>query len=277
MKISNFSKTQLRVATHITVMRNFQERVGKLELTHTKLALCYDAFVKALDKEDSDYKQQVGSDLTDQIREADNRRDRAWGNICTVANAFKAGFGTEAQTEAAQRLCRIIQTYKVNVNSQMDQETGVLRQAIADIEGQHIDLDSLSLATVFCELKQQNEAVYTLLNDRDNERAMQQTGAVKEDRARTDAAYDALVDCINALLLLSPTFAMETVAAQWNAVLNRIRVQALHASAQESETLEGVDLDGEEDGQQPDGSHPSTEGGSTPPGIVVVDPDGVYE
>ena len=86
---------------------------------------------------------------------------------------------------------------------------------------------SLGLATAYGELKNANALVDELLDLRDNERAGYQIGQMKAARAATDAAYDAIIDYINALLLLQPTDALTNFAEEWNSVLNRVRVQIL--------------------------------------------------
>ena len=109
----------------------------------------------------------------------------------------------------------------------MDQESGVLDNVIHDIDLASLDMASLGLHTAYGELKNANALVDELLDLRDNERAGYQVGQMKAARAATDAAYDATIDYINALLLLQPTDALTNFAEEWNSVLNRVRVQIL--------------------------------------------------
>lgn len=267
MKILNFSKTQLRVATHLTVMGYFADRIKQLSVSHAKWTALRDAFLTALAKEDGDYKQQTGSDLTARITEADNKRDRAWGSIATVAAMFGRGVGSEAQTAMAEKLQRVVSTYNINVAAQLDQETGMLNQAISDLEKKQIDFALFGIQTVFDELKAANAEVARLLNERDEERSNNVAGLVKADRLVTDAAYDAVIAHLNAHLELNPTSELETLARVWNSTLNRIRVQILGTASQSSDGT--VDIDVEEPSDT-DPEQPTDQGnGQQPSGGVT--------
>lgn len=246
MKIINFSKTKLRVPAHIKVMERFNTRLKDVRFDHGMAATLLAQFDAALLKETDDYKRQQGSDLTKQITEADNKRDRAWGTICTVSRTF-GSVGTLNQQIAAASLMRIINTYKIDVNTQMDVESGLLDQAISDIEKSQIDLDALSLSAVFADLKESTRDLDALLDKRDNERADNVTGVMKADRLVTDAAYDALVDFINAMSLLFPTEALQTFVSQWNSVVNRVRQNILHDAPLSTDGKVDVDFDSEEE------------------------------
>lgn len=241
-KVFNFSKTQLDNPTHVKTMQRFADRLSAV--THPKLADAKSAFLTALAKEDSDFKKQTGSDITQLIADADLRRDRAYGSLSQVARAFAQGFGTKEQTDCAERLLRIVTTYKVDVNAQYDRESGVLDNFIKDVEAATLPLDTIGLANVFAELKTANTECDRLLDERDNERASQTVGVLKADRQQTDRTYDTLVDGINAVLWLDPTEALQQFAEQWNATLNRLRQQVLHSTTQ---TGDQVDYNPSED------------------------------
>lgn len=226
MKILTINKTRLRHASHIKIMERFLTRLAKLTIEHEAHTEYRKAFTDAFDKEAGLYRQQTSSEYTAKIQDADVRRDRAWINIVKVAQSM-AVVGNEDQRKTAQRLIDINALYKVSTTAQMDQESGVLDNVIHDIDLASLDMASLGLHTAYGELKNANALVDELLDLRDNERAGYQVGQMKAARAATDAAYDATIDYINALLLLQPTDALTNFAEEWNSVLNRVRVQIL--------------------------------------------------
>lgn len=236
VQIQNFAKTALPSATHLEVMQQFVDRVEKLDIAHKSWNTVRDQYVKAVQKEDADFRQQQGSDLTADIRRADEARDAAWAKVERVINAFR-GEGSDAQTVAANQLYRIAQTYRIDTRAQYDKETTLLRQAIQDIEAQHIDLAALSLTATFAQLRTANDDVRRLLGERDDERASNLVAVLKADRAQTDAAYEQVILFINASLVLSATDTVADFAVKWNSVLNRIRVQVLGSSVQQGETV----------------------------------------
>lgn len=259
IQIQNFAKTALPSATHLEVMQQFVERVAKLDIAHKSWNAVREQYVKAVQREDADFRQQLGSDLTADIRRADEARDAAWAKVERVINAFR-GEGSDAQTVAANQLYRIAQTYRVDTRAQYDKETTLLRQAIQDIEAQHIDLAALSLTATFAQLRTANDDVRRLLGERDDERASNLVAVLKADRAQTDAAYEQVILFINATLVLSATDAVGDFAVKWNSVLNRIRVQVLGTSVQQGET---VPTDGPSNTETPSTETP-TNPGNTP-------------
>ena len=257
MKILTINKTRLRHASHIKIMERFLNRLAALTIEHEAHTEYRKAFTDAFDKEAGLYRQQTSSEYTAKIQDADVRRDRAWTNIVKVAQSM-AVVGNEDQRKTAQRILDINALYKVSTTAQMDQESGVLDNVIHDIDLASLDMASLGLHTAYGELKNANALVDELLDLRDNERAGYQVGQMKAARAATDAAYDAVIDYINALLLLQPTDALTNFAEEWNSVLNRVRVQILGYTSNATQ----VDV------EIPD--TPSTDGGSggvptTPP------------
>lgn len=247
VKISTITKSRLKLATYLKVMERFGTRLSKLTIAHADHTKYREAFTVALAKMQGDWKKQTASELTAKIAEADARRDRAYQTIKTVAGALANGAGSEAQTETAAAIVQVLNLYKLNTGAQLDQESGVMDNIIVDIEKSGIlaKLPSLGLDKAFAEMKAATQLVDQLLDERDDERAPIQTGVMKADRAQTDAAYDAMVEYLNALLLLQPTAALEAFAAAWNAVLNRIRVQVLSQSPTTDGTVD-IDIDEEE-------------------------------
>lgn len=256
LQIISFQKPRLKVASHLKVIGRFVNRLNEVAVSFDGFASVFGKLKAALDREDADYKKATGSDLTQTIQDADIRRDRAYGVISTIARSMAQGYGTEAQTKAATALVRILTTYKVDAAAQYDQESGMLEQLMQEIDKAHIDLTCLGLDKVYAELKAAQVEVDKLLDDRDKERAGQTTGDLKTDRVATDAAYDEVVMVINALLVIHPTDALKTFAAEWNATVNRVRQQILKTSAADG----GADvdiIDMPADGDQ-------TQGGQTP-------------
>lgn len=261
MKIRNFSKTQLKNAAHIAVMKNFVERSMSLNtsafgiepsLTSDKIL----AVKNAVAKEESDYKQQQGSDITKLIEEADRRRDRAYTAIATVARQFaQEDMGSDAQLLAARLLMKVIDNYKLSTSEQLDTETAMIDSILFKFADCEAAIAQLGLSSVYTELRVQNAAVKQHMAERDNERAGMTSGLLKQDRSATDKAYDDCVEWLNALLLLHPTVELETMADQWNAVVSRVRQQILHDAPLAADG--GVDVN--------DDVLNGSEGGPTPP------------
>lgn len=270
LQIISFQKPRLRVASHLSVIGRFVNRLSEVSVSFDGFASVFDKLKAALAREDADYKKATGSDITQTIQDADIRRDRAYGVISTIARSMAQGYGSEAQTKAATALARILNTYKVETTAQYDQESGMLEQLMQEIDKANIDLACIGLDKVYAELKAAQTEIDKLLDDRDKERAGQTTGDLKADRVATDAAYDEVVLYLNALLVLHPTEAVKTFVSEWNATVNRVRQQILKTSAADGGSEVDVDADtdadtdlGDNDEQQtPTPIQPAQGGGS---------------
>lgn len=252
MKISSIQKSRLKTASHIKTMQRMVQRASELTpadmSNHAGAQEALALLKTAVEKEERDYKKEQGSELSAQIAEADAQRDRAYMTIKQVAELFAKGCGSAEQIEGAKKLMSIISKYKLEVKTQMDEESGIIDQIVADVRALADStalLNSLGLGTAFLQLTSSNEYVDELLDQRDDERAPQEKGLTKADRQQTDAAYDLWVDYVNALLLLHPNQTLIDFAQAWNAVLNRIRTQVLKQSVSSSDSTVDVDLDSE--------------------------------
>ena len=105
--------------------------------------------------------------------------------------------------DAAKVLNQHIKDYKINVQSQMDKETGLLVNFIQDLEGKFAEqVKALSLGAFVEKLKAANEEVRELTGQRTDERSAKTAGALKAARAVTDEAFMMLVMHVNAHALL---------------------------------------------------------------------------
>lgn len=271
LTINIFKTYRLRAAAHLKTMQRFYDRVKTVAFAHSAFAGYLKAFEDALAKEDADFKKQQGSDITAQIQEADQRRDRAYGTLITIIRSMAQGLGTDEQTEAATKLLRIFNTYKVDVSAQMDQQSGLTEQLCQDIDKSGIDMAVLSLTKVYEELKAANALVDQLLDARDDERTSQEVGALKADRVAVDEAYANLTMFVNAMVVLHPTDEIVTFVKQWNTVVNRVRQQILKTSAANGGDVD-VDIDTPADGEQTE--QPGTQQGGQQQGGQPTPPAG---
>lgn len=160
------------------------------------------ALKTALAAEDEALKLSRKSLLTDDIAQADTERD-------TMLMSYKkavAGFlslPVEAMAKAAKILNQHLKDYDINPRSQLDKETGLLINLIADLEGKYAShVATLSLTPFVSALKAANEKVRALTLERTDDRVGQTVGMLKAARKGSDNAYRALVKMVNALALI---------------------------------------------------------------------------
>lgn len=231
-KIPSFDKSRLRYGAHFSVMTSFGEKAAPLAESESMLTAAYNAFKSALDYEDAAIKIARASEYSDQILKEDTKRDRLYNNGKATVEMWVA-LGIEPMATAAQAVLKEYNNYKVNTTAQYDQETGLMLNFLQPFETAAMKekLQTLGLTAVFEQMKIANEAVRSLISQRGDERAANAAFDIKKARQATDAAYDKLVERINALQVLDETGKYNAFIAWWSQEVARIKQQILNANA----------------------------------------------
>ena len=157
---------------------------------------------EAVTAEDENLQVLVKSLTTDKIAEADRLRDQLYVGYKKAVGGY-ANFPVESMAEAAKVLQQHIKDYKIDVQAQLDKETGLLVNFVQDLEGKFAEqVKALSLTAFVEKLKAANEEVRSLTGQRTDERSAKTAGALKAARAVSDEAYRMLVLHVNAHALL---------------------------------------------------------------------------
>ena len=227
-KIPLFNKTHLRYGAHFSVMTSFGEKAAPLAESESMLTAAYNEFKSALDYEDAAIKIARASEYSDQILKEDTKRDRLYNNGKATVEMWVA-LGIEPMATAAQAVLKEYNNYKVETTAQYDQETGLMLNFLQPFETAAMKekLQTLGLTAVFEQMKIANEAVRSLISQRGDERAANAAFDIKKARQATDAAYDKLVERINALQVLDETGKYNAFIAWWSQEVARIKQQML--------------------------------------------------
>ena len=160
------------------------------------------ALETALAKEDEDLKISRKSLLTDDITEADAKRDSLYSGYKRAVKSYLDFPDTEL-AQAAKVLHQHIKDYGIDPQMQLDKETGLLANFISDLQTKYTEqVATLSLTPFVEKLDMANAQVMTFTTQRTEERMGITTGALKASRTNSDTAYRALVKMINALALV---------------------------------------------------------------------------
>ena len=120
--------------------------------------------------EDEALKISQKSLLTDEIAKADADRDALYAGYKKAVEGFLA-IPVADMAQAATELAQHIKDYRISTADQLDKETGLLVNFIADLEGKFSEqVKKLSLTTFVTNMKEANERVRTLTLQRTNER-----------------------------------------------------------------------------------------------------------
>ena len=166
-----------------------------------KVEAAYTPFVAGVARMDDAYKLSRSSEFTQQIADEDTRRDILYTALKKQVQMYtKFTFDVEKKS-AATYLWNIIRKYNVDVNENYHEESVKLQQMLQEMEddnvaGQHIT--ALGMTSLVSQLKTSNEAVRTLLAQRNDERMQQEKAALANARNAADEAYRELVLKLNA-------------------------------------------------------------------------------
>ncbi|MBD5436725.1 MAG: hypothetical protein HDR36_09540 [Treponema sp.] len=201
-EIQTVALTHMANAAHFLFVSNMAERAEKDAAVAEKCAAQVKALREAVTAEDGNLKISTKSLVTDKIAEADRLRDQLYAGYKKAVAGY-VNFPVEEMADAAKALNQHIKDYKIDVQAQLDKETGLLVNFIQDLESKFAEqVKALSLGAFVEKLKIANEEVRTLTGQRTDERSAKTAGALKVARTASDEAYKMLVLHVNAHALL---------------------------------------------------------------------------
>lgn len=201
-QIEDISLPRMNNGAHFTFVSNILARAEADTVVKAKAASLVTALHDALAVEDEALKISQKSLLTDEIAKADADRDALYAGYKKAVEGFLA-IPVADMAQAATELAQHIKDYLINTTDQLDKETGLLVNFIADLEGKFSEqVKKLSLTAFVTNMKEANERVRTLTLQRTNERMTLPVGALKSARLASDRAYRELVQMVNALALV---------------------------------------------------------------------------
>lgn len=276
-QIQAFNLVVMRIAGVLEYLQQFVKLVRAYAYTEgsaqsklpAKVQPFFTALASAVAGVDSAYKQSRASDYTKRIADENTRRDNLYTALKNQVQMYlKFDFDQEMQ-EAAQLLWNIMKKYGIDVAENDSEESGKLQQMLQELDTNYqaeLRLKKLGLESLVSQLKTANEAVRTLMSQRNDERTYQQKAALATARKQADEAYHDFVAMLNAAALMDESeYTYEDLFNQINELINYNRLYVVPKKGSKSEEDGGDSEDGSssDDGSQQDGG--SSEGGEVTP------------
>ncbi len=187
---------------HFTFVTNILARAEADSKVQEKAGGLVTALKTAVAAEDEALKLSQKSLLTDDIAKADADRDALYLGYKKAVEAFLS-FPLQEMAQAAKELAQHIKDYRINPADQLDKETGLLVNFIADLETKYAtQVSKLGLTAFVTSMKEANERVRSFTLQRTENRMTQNVGAMKAARTAADEAYRQLVKMVNALAMV---------------------------------------------------------------------------
>ena len=202
--------------------------------------------------------------ITDDIRVADKTRDDIFRSLRKAINGF-----TDAPVpdvaKAGKVLKQCVADYAINPAMQLDRETGLLHNFIADLETKHAaEVAKLGFTLYVAPLKEANAKVEQFIVDRTTAQSVIAAGELRAARLATDAAYRHLVKFVNALAMVSGTTDYDALAKFLNEHIDRFKHEVLPKKKKGGKKPSDGDKPGDgkkpgDGGKSPDGKKPSSD------------------
>ena len=211
-------KYRLKNAQHFAFIQAFITSLQTAAFSANKIAAKLDELVAAFDTEDHYYMIVRASDIVAQRTAADEQRDRFYTRLHRLVQAW-AGSGMAQLDEAATELNKPFKLYKLNISAQMDEETGVLENLIADLSTTEMQahLTTINGTYLFQQMVEGQNLVKSLRLEQGVEESEKVYGALATARKACDTLYDEMCAIIEGASLFAddPT-AYDTFIRQWN-------------------------------------------------------------
>ena len=275
-QINIFKLSVLRIAAFLEYLQQVLKLVRAYAFTEgvaeSKLPAIvqpyFTAFAKGVAAVDQAFKQSRASDLTKKIADEDTRRDNLYRAFESQLKMYlKFDFDREMQ-EAAELVWNIVRKYQVDVAANYSEESGKLQQMIQELGTNYqaeLRLKKLGLTSLVEQLKTANEAMRTMMAQRNDERTYQEKAALANARKEADEAYKNLVAMLNAAALMDDDETRyDDLFKQVNELIAYYRQYVVPKGSKAVSTATDEDsgsTDGE--GGEPSGSDNGTDSGDT--------------
>ena len=220
-----------------------------------------EALAAAVKEEDRCLVISQKSLITDDIKAADDKRDNIFRGLRkSIKGLTDAPVADVAQ--AAKELQQCLVDYRIDPAMQLDRETGLLHNFIADLETKYAaQVTKLGLTLFVAPLKEANAKVEQFIVDRTTAQSVIAAGELRAARLATDAAYRHLVKFVNALAMVSGTTDYDALAKFLNEHIDRYKHEVLPKKKKGGKKPSDGDKPGDgkkpsDGGKKPDGKKP---------------------
>ena len=258
--IQGMNLMNINNGAHYEFMKVVSDRFATETALSTNAAAkkAIEALAAAVKEEDRCLVISQKSLITDDIKAADDKRDNIFRGLRkSIKGLTDAPVADVAQ--AAKELQQCLVDYRIDPAMQLDRETGLLHNFIADLETKYAaQVTKLGLTLFVAPLKEANAKVEAFIVDRTTAQSAVIAGELRQARLTTDASYRHLAKFVNALAMVSGTDDYDALAKFLNEHIDRFKHEVLPKKKKGGKKPSDGDKPG--DGKKPG------DGGKTPDG-----------
>lgn len=274
-QVSIFARENMPNGSHYSFDQSVINRFkndGKIS-QKAQLRPLFSLYEQAFLVEEEKFKLSQKSEFTDTLNELDTARDDAYMGLKGIVEGY-AKVPDAGMKAASKALGQLITDYRIDVRVQRDQESGLLSNFIADLQGKcapHVE--TLRLEEVVQVMKTANDNYIAVRENRTEERMLKEKNALDNARKATDAAYRNFIAMVNALALVEGDADYADFIDYMNTLISEYKAEVLNQKpTSTTPTTPDPDNSGTTDPETP-GTGGDDNGGTTPTPDPTPDPD----
>ncbi|MEI8048106.1 MAG: DUF6261 family protein [Bacteroidota bacterium] len=203
MKINDFSLTGLHNEEHYQFHADFKGLTDAANPATMNIQAAYAAYLPVFADEGIALDVIRKSAVTDDIAQADTLRDSTFRGFSDAVKSAGRHFNP-AVKQAAARMQVVLGQYGNLTTKSYNEETAAISSLLTDLTTTAAaDITTLGLSDWVAELQANNEAFDNLMKSRYTEESGKTMLQMKQVRTLADAAYRAITERINALILIN--------------------------------------------------------------------------
>ena len=205
MEIKNVHLSHLRNEEHYQFQTEFNDLVIRFTPVTLDIEAAYTTYLPLYGNEAEALDVIRKSSLTTPIVEADHLRGTTYRGMCDTIDGATHHF-LPAKQEAAERL-KLVTDHFGNINPKpYDEQTAAINAIVNDMETEYAaDVATVGIADWVTELKANNIAFETLMDERYTQESGKTQLKMKEVRIEIDEAYSTITKRIDALGIVNGT------------------------------------------------------------------------
>lgn len=269
-QVSIFARENMPNGSHYSFDQSTINRFkndGKISQKAQLLPL-FALYEQAFLVEEEKFKLSQKSEFTDTLNELDTARDDAYMGLKGIVEGY-AKVPDAGMKAASKALGQLITDYRIDVRVQRDQESGLLSNFIADLQGKcapHVQ--TLHLEEVVQVMKTANDNYIAVRENRTEERMLKEKNALDNARKATDVAYRNFIAMVNALALVEGDADYADFIDYMNTLISEYKAEVLNqkpssTTPSQPETGGDTPTDSPADPETPD--TPGDDSGGTDP------------
>jgi hypothetical protein len=224
MKIKQFFMRPLHNGEHVTFNEETLEHLRLADPELLGVSEQIETYRNAVDEEKLTIDVLTASELAPESVKIDKQRDRAYSAFKSYLKLY-AHDTDNVLSEAAKRLLFVIRKSSIELGNPLRlgsiKETTAINSLLRNLEPLSTDIELIGATKRLSELAAANRSFEELQIARNIEKASKHKGNVKETRAVTDAAYNSIIERINAQALLRGGDAFESFIKEQNTIIDK--------------------------------------------------------